>query len=429
MRRILGFLRSGHWDLELRTRALPERLALGGLRIAAHTLRQYGDHQVGIRASGLALVTLLSIVPLLAVAFAIASAFGFRESLEGLLARNTQGLPEHLAQALRWIEELVRNTSFKALGGVGTATLVWTSIALFSRVEESLNFTWRTRGQRAWLRRVASFLALVLLVPAFMAGALAFGAALASAPLVERLRLELPWLMPLYDAGLWLVPHVMAWIALAALYKFMPDTEVRWRAAVPAGVIAGSSLLAMHAVYVRFQIGVGQSNAIYATLAALPLLLVYLQLAWTVVLLGAELGYAVQNLHVLGPARDPSRLPFALRERLALRLVERTVAAHERGDGPLPLTAEAQAIDVPREWLERVVDELERHAILVRTAQGGVLPGRPGARLSVGDVALAVRGDLDARLSARLALSPPIEQSLARSLEAGRREAGQAFST
>lgn len=94
-----------------------------------------------------------------------------------------------------------------------------------------------------------------------------------------------------------------------------------------------------------------------ATLAALPLLLVYLQLAWTVVLLGAELGYAVQNLHVLGPARDPSRLPFALRERLALRLVERAVAAHERGDGPLPLTAEAQAIDVPREWLERVVGE------------------------------------------------------------------------
>ncbi|MBI5850646.1 MAG: YihY/virulence factor BrkB family protein [Planctomycetes bacterium] len=423
MPRVLRFLREGLWDLDLRACAWPRRIALGALRVVVHTIVHHDRHLVGIRASGLTLVTLLSIVPMLAVAFGVAGAFGLRATLEAALVRLAAKAPEQFTDAVQWIDELVRRTNLGTLGGIGTGLLVWTGVALFTRIEEALNFTWRSRGKRAWLRRATSFVLLVVLAPTLMLGALASGAALASAPLVESLRGEVPWLLPLYDAGLWLVPHVLAWLALTALYKFMPAAPIAWRGALPAAVIAGSALVGMHGIWVRFQIGVGQSNAIYATLAALPLLLIYLQLAWTVVLLGAELGYAVQHVHVLGPVREDVLLPFCARERMALRLVERAATAHARGETPLSLTTEAQDADVPRPWLDRIADDLVRRMVLVRAGEDGVLPARRAEPLDVATIRDAVRGELDERLRVRLALSPEVE----RGLEAALTSPGRAF--
>jgi membrane protein len=421
MRRLIRFLRVGLWDLDLRAVGWPRRLLLASLRVVLHTVSQYGSHLVGIRASGLSLVTLLAVVPLLAVVFAIAGAFGFRENLEAMLERNAGDLPEQLQAAVVSIHQLVQRTSFKALGGIGTLMLAWTGLSLFTRVEESLNFTWRTEGSRAWLRRMTSFVALVVLVPALLLGALAISAALQGGPLVEKLRVELPWLMQFYDAGLWLVPHAMAWAAMTALYRFMPSTEVRWRPAIVSGVLAGSALLFMHAAYVGLQIGVARSNAIYATLAALPLLLIYLQLLWTIVLLGAEVGYALQNLHLIGPDGDPARIPFAVRERVALRLFERAAQAHEAGAGPLDLTREAQQVDLPREWLDAVVVELEAAGLLARVAGDRVLPARPAARVALAEVLAAVRGVVPPKVRSRLDLSERLDKALdeAEALRAG----------
>ena len=418
MLRPLRFLREGLWDLDLHACRWPKRVALSALRVGLHTIAHYDRHLVGIRASGLTLVTLLSMVPLLAVAFGVAGALGMRTALESALLRATSNVPEQFAEAVRWIDQLVRRTDLGALGAVGTGLLLWTGMAMFTKVEEALNFTWRARSRRAWLRRATSFVLLVVLVTALMLVALTSGAALASAPLVESLRSGLPWLLPLYEAGLWFVPHVLAWLALTALYRFMPSAPVAWRGALPAGVLAGSSLLAMHGVWVRFQIGVGQNNAIYATLAALPLLLVYLQLAWTIVLLGAELGYALQHLHVLGPARETTHLPFWARERMALRIAERALEAHARGDGPLSLTGEAQAVDVPRPWLELIADDLVRGGVLVRSGEDDVLPAGPDEALRIAAVRAAARGKLDEPLRARLALSPATERDLQAALGA-----------
>lgn len=427
MQRVMRFLRAGVWEVDLRKCAWPKRVGIAALRVVIHTIATYESHMVGVRASGLTLVTLLSIVPLAAVGFAIAGAFGFRETLEGWLHQNTGELPDYMATAVQHIEDVVQRTSFKALGTVGTIVLLWTGMTMFTRVEESLNFAWRTRLTRRWLHRMSSFIALIVLVPALLLGALTISAALSSGPFVEGLRDDLPSLMRFYDAGLWLVPHAMAWIAFTALYMFMPSTVVRWKPAVMAGVLAGSSMLAMHALYVEFQVGVARANTIYATLAALPLLLAYLQIAWTIVLLGAEVGFALQNLHVIGPGRDPETLSFATRERIALRLVERAVEAHEAGEGPLSLTHEAQAVDVPREWLERVVDDLERGRILARTRNQRVLPVRPGERIALAHVLEALRGQTPARLRQRLTLSARLAAAVEEAERAEARHGTHAF--
>lgn len=413
MRRLIRFLREGLWEIDLRHVGRLKHAGLATLRVALHTIGHYSSHLIGIRASGLSLVTLLAIVPLLAVVFAVAGAFGFREDLEQVLQQLSADLPEQLSGAVAQIQDLVERTNFKALGGIGTLMLAWTGLSLFTRVEEALNYAWRSANRRAWVHRMTSFIALVVMVPVFLIGALAISAALQGGPLVEKLRADVPGLMQVYDAGLWLVPHAMAWVAMTAVYRFLPSAEVSWRASIVSGVLAGSALLGMHTAYVELQIGAARANAIYATLAAVPLLLIYLQLAWTIVLLGAEFGYALQHLHLIGPGRDPETIPFTVRERVALRLVERAVQVHDGGGGALSLTGEAQAIDLPRVWLERVVEDLEAAGLLARDRQDGVLPARPGTRIALDDVRRAVRGTAPEKVRARVELSPPVDAALA----------------
>ncbi len=412
LRRLLAFFRHGLWAADLRECSAGRRLWLGALRVVGHVIASYDRHLVGIRAGGLTLVTLLSIVPLLAIAFSLADAFEFRELLDQWIQSNVSDLPAELQQAVSRIEALVDRTSFKALGFVGTLVLVWSAMSLFSRLEQSLNFAWRSHASRALIRRITRFLALLLVVPVLAVGSVLLSSALSSSSLVEELRAEIPYLMKLYDAGLFLLPHVMASVALFALYLLMPNTSVDWRAAAVGGVLAGFGLMAMNGVYVHFQIGVARANAIYATLAAVPLLLIYLQLTWTVVLLGAEVGYAVQNVDRLGPEQGLEGMTWAVRERLAASLVENAVEHFDRGDGAFALARFAADLDVSRDWIDAAASDLEQAEIVTRVGDDAILPLRPGSRITVGDVQSAVRGRVPAQVRKRIPLSRSVEDSI-----------------
>ncbi|MDA1222264.1 MAG: YihY/virulence factor BrkB family protein, partial [Planctomycetota bacterium] len=362
------------WNIDARRLSAPARLGVLGARILVHTAGQFARHQVGIRAAGLTLVTLLALVPLLMVGSAIAGAFGFRQDLEDALRARAADLPAEYQAAVEQIVALVDRTSFQTLGFVGVGMLLYAGLTLFSGVEQAMNFAWRVPARRALLRRLTNFVALVAVVPVLMLVALSITSILRDAPWSAWLAGEWPWVAPLYDAGLWIVPHAMAWAALSGLYLLMPSSGVRVVPGVASGLLAGSALIGVHTAYIELQVGAARANAIYATLAAVPLLIAYLQTGWTVVLMGAEFGYAVQNAATLGPGRDPSDLSAAVRERVALHLVERACLAHDEGREPIRLAEEAQALDLPPSWLGHVAAELERASLLVVDPDGRGVP-------------------------------------------------------
>jgi membrane protein len=402
MERLRQFFAHGLWRDDLRRMGFARRVVFAVLRIVTHTFVHWNRHGIGIRASGVTLVTLLSLVPLLALAFGIAQGLGYADDLDRMIVENTRDQPQHVREVVERLRELVGRTSFQALGWAATLVLAWSGLALFSRIEQALNLAWRTERSRGWLRRASDFIALVIVVPVLSLAALVTSSALHGLRWVEDLRTDWPWLGALYDAGLGAVPHAMLWLAFAALYKFMPSARVTWRAAIVGGIVAGSSLLFMHGIYLQFQVGVARANAIYATLAALPLLLVYLQLAWTIVLLGAELGYAVQNVHLIGPGRSVQDLSYAVQERLALEL---TAVACERfmaGHGPTRLAQVATELDVPREWLDAIAARLCEARVLAPVRGGKVTPARPCAQIGAELVREAMRGRCPTALAERL---------------------------
>lgn len=392
--RLVRFLRHGVFEVDLRDAPPGRRIFLTVLRVVAHVVRSFSHNLVGLQAAGLTLVTLLALVPMLALLFALAKAMGYAERLEAWLLEIGAQLPAEAQGATEHIRAMVAELDFGTMGALGVAVMIWTVLVLFTRVEQALNGIWRVRSGRPWLRRITDFVALLVLVPPLTIAGLVASSLLGGAGLLDSLREQSTLLAWMYEAGLGFVPHVMLWVAFAVLYKVLPSARVKWRYALLGGVAAGSSLVALHGLYLRLQVGVAQANAIYATLAALPVLLIYLQLVWTVVLAGAEVAYAAQNHRSL---RVGERLPpptWGVRVRVAWHLLADAAAAFRagrRGVRPGELCAE---MNVPREWLQDVLTLLIDSGLLV-AAQGDeelLLPGRPPEDIGMADVFAVLEG-------------------------------------
>lgn len=427
--RTIRFLRRGLWERDLRRMPQPRRFGCSVLRVVVHVVRSFSHNLVGLQAAGLTLVTLLALVPLLGLVFALAKALGYAERLEEWLLELGRELPAEAHGAVEQIRTMVAEVNFGTLGVLGSLVVVWSGLVLFTKVEQAMNGIWRARRSRPWLRRISDFVALVVLVPPLAVLALVGSSVLGGMKLIGGLRDQAEWLAWLYQAGLGFVPHVLLWIAFAALYKFMPSTTVRWRGAVLGGMAAGSSLVLLHGVYLRFQVGVAQANAIYATLAALPLLLIYLQLVWTVVLAGAEVAYAVQNLGSLRGS-DQLRPPtYGIRMRMMWHLMRAAADGFRGGRKGVRPAQLAMAMDLPRSWIDDAADLLVRAGMLmpVGSDEEMLAPGRPPESLDMADVLAVLEGKDNPDLE-RIRLPEEPEQRLAAAGSAAAREvAGVAF--
>jgi membrane protein len=316
--RLLDYLREDIWTEDLRRGPLVRRAFVGGLRVLLHAVSAFSTDLGPLRPAGLTMVTLLSLVPLLAIVSGIAQAFGYQEYLQQFIDENTQELPENVRMGVAQIQEAVDRADFQTLRLIGSAVLIWSIMTLFIRVESALNFTWHTRQRRPWLRRISDFVALIVLFPVLALAALSANSVVASASGMEDLPAWVEWIVQVSSGGL---THVVMWLAMTALFRFMPSADVKWKWAFLSGVIAGSGWLFTHQLWIAMQIGMARANAIYATVAAFPLLIVYLQTVWTVILFGAEVGY--------GATRRPVRV--ARRSARDSRVGRASRARGERG--------------------------------------------------------------------------------------------------
>lgn len=414
---LVRFFRHTIWEVDLRGVRGPRFWLLATLRVAAHALRQIVSDLGGIRAAGLTLHTLLAVVPFLALVFAVAKGLGYDDDLDRALLQLRAEMPEHMRVFVDQVRGLVDRTDFRALGALGTLLLGYSAFKLFTGVETSFNRTWRVRG-RPWMRRIVEFAGLVVLVPVLVVFAVTLQSVLHGARWFE----DVSWADWLYRKGVGAGPYVAIWLAFTALYRLMPAARVKFVPAALAGALAGAGWMALHGVYVDAQIGVARVNQIYAAFAALPLFLIYVQMTWTVILVGAEVSAAIQNLHRLRTEDLPAP-PFVVRERLALHLGGRAVAAFVRGERGCAPADLAVDLDVPVDWLEDVADDLAAEDVLGWVkGRERLVPLLPPERLDALAVAEALRGRAPDAVLRRLALPDELERRVQRVEETRRRE-------
>lgn len=285
------------WNFSLSGKKGKSRFFLKTLRIAFLSLRGFIEDQCSLRASSLTYYTIMSIVPVFALAFAVTRGFGYYQNFRVQIF--TQ-FPEHqiiVTELFRYADILLEQTRGGIVASFGLIFLVFTVILLLSSLEGVLNHIWGVKKLRTWWRIFTDYLAFMLLAPLFFIIANTFAVVVTevSSEFIRMLpfsQMAIRWILFLVH----LLPYCLFWILFTFIYFFMPNTKVQFRSALLAGVLAGSCYLILQWGYIHFLVGVSRYGAIYGSMAAIPLFLVWLQLSWALFLFGAELSYAHQTL-------------------------------------------------------------------------------------------------------------------------------------
>jgi len=348
--------------------------------------------QLLLRANALTYLSLLALVPLLAIAVSISTAFGM--SAENMTRLILEQVAAGSPQAVEKILPLIENLNFAALGASGAAVFIFTTVLAIGNVEKAFNQIWGLKRQRSWERRIPDYLAVLIVSPILLGVALSLSSTLQSQSLVQRL-LEVPLFAVLYDVGLRQLPLVFYAIGFCFLYWFLPNTRVRIVSALLGGIVAAILFSLAQYGYVQFNVGVMRFNTIFGSIAFLPLLMVWLYFCWAIILLGAEVAYAHQTLPLYRREVRGAPASAAARESIGLAIAVELARAFRDGRPPWSVDALSDFLDIPLRTVRNVTGELEAVGILVPSAGepvGGYQIGRPLERIQVADVMAALRG-------------------------------------
>ena len=325
-----------------------------GRFLVAVAVRFYEDNCLR-HAAALAYTTLLSLVPLFALMFAVLKGLGVQRRLEPLLLSRLALDPTVVEQTMQYID----NTNVGTLGTLGAAALVLTVWSVLGSVESTLNDIWRVKHGRSWLRVTTDYLSVVLLTPLLLFTAVALTSSVQEQRILETI-LHTEYVGELLLRGLRLAPVVFNIMALAIIYAVMPNRRPNAKAIVLGAVVAGIAWNLTQWAYVAFQIGVSGYSAIYGAVAQLPITLAWIYVSWAIVLAGAELAAVFE----LGVKAATPVLP-ASRRAVALHVLVRAGERLKYGGEPIEPGAIASELGADADAVSEVILALVKEGWLV----------------------------------------------------------------
>jgi len=364
--KVVNFLNNDIWRIRLKDVPRKHSFFIRNLRIILLTLRGFNEDKCSLRASALTFYSLLSIVPVFAMVFGIAKGFGLDKILEKQLVDKIPAQNEIITNIINFSHSLLDNTKGGVIAGVGVALLFWTVIKVLGNIERSFNDIWGIKGMRSLMRRFADYLSVVLICPVLMilASSITVFINIQAKMVTQRIAI-LGAFAPLIHFVLDFLPYTVIWVVFTFIYIFIPNTKVNFKSGVLAGIVAGTIYQVMQWVYVYFQVGVAKYNAIYGSFAALPLFLVWLQLSWRIVLLGAEISFAHQNVDTYEFEPDCLNVSRSFKNLLALRIVNLLSKNFSTGAKALNAHEISHTLGIPIRLTRDIIYELTRSGIFV----------------------------------------------------------------
>jgi membrane protein len=385
-----SFIR-GLWTADLRSVGTVPRIAIRTARLMIAVSLEFRHRLLDARASGLVYTTLLSLVPFLAVLFAVLKAFGVHHQIEPVLGHLLEPLGPKGQEITQQVIQFADNLKVGLLGGLGVAGLLYTTYSLIDKVEQALNAIWQVRQGRTWARKFTDYLSVVMVGPVLVVTALGVLASLQNQTLIQRV-------LALQPVGAWIVwlaqfgPFLLLAAVFTFLYKFIPNTRVDIGSALVGGVCAALLWGGAGVAFAKFVAGSGKYSLIYSGFAILILFLIWLYVVWMIVLIGAQVAFFHQNPTAYQTTRLWRQQILALREQVALMAAAALTRHFLRGDGPISAAALAGELHLSAPLVEEQVELLVTHGFLGRMTEpeGVILIKSPDAT-SLGEVLDAVR--------------------------------------
>jgi membrane protein len=371
---IVQFFNTGIWEIHLKNLHPIKAIVIRYLRVILLASRGFLNDNCQKTASVLTYYSLLNVVPVVAVAFAIAKGFGLEKMIENQIlqmADKANWQAEITTQIISFSHKLLDQARGGLIAGVGIALLFWTVISILGKIEESLNDIWEVKKSRTLIRKFSDYIAMMVFAPVLLIISSSATVLVASEVkvIVNKIAL-LGVFSKVIFLLLNLLPYVSIWILLTMLYLVMPNTKIPIRSAILGGIIAGTITQIVQWIYIKFQIGAASYGAIYGSFAALPLFLGMLQMSWMIVLFGTEIAHANENYETFGFHPDYPRISVSTKKLLMLRIFHLLTKKFSLGEKPLSASQIAHTLEIPVRLVRQLLHELIEVGLVVETSRG-----------------------------------------------------------
>jgi membrane protein len=366
--KIIEFIRVDIWRIRLKDISRTKYFFIKQLRILILATRGFTKDKCTLSASALTFYSVLSIVPVVAMAFGIAKGFGFQKLLEKELLKKFQGQEEVMNRVVAFAHSLLENTKGHLIASFGILFLLWTVIKLLSQIERSFNDIWEVKSPRTYGRKFSDYLSIMLISPILFILSSSVTVFITTQITVITQKVSLIGMFsPIIFFMVKLIPYGLIWILFIFIYMLMPNTKVNFSSGLIAGIIAGTIYQVAQWAYITFQVGMARYNAIYGSFAALPLFLIWIQLSWLIVLFGAEISFAYQYVDTYDFEPDRRYISPAFKKLLSLQVSRLIISTFLKADPPLSAISISKTLEIPIRLVEQILKELVEAGILSDT--------------------------------------------------------------
>ncbi len=387
--RIKEFFRLQLWVIDAKQLRGVRKIGLQFLRILSLVIREALTDAITVRAHALTAVTVLSLVPLFAVVFVVAKGTGIWMHMRDNIIMPWLDQLGQMKDVAQYVLQYVENTNFNRLGIVGILVLFMTAINMMSQIEKAFNDLWRVKSGRTIVRKITDYTAILVFTPLllvaagyFQAKSSAWAAGIIPQDWMSTSRLILSKLLS----------YLLFWAGFSFLFIVMPHRKIPILPAIVAGVITGTMYRIGLYLFIAGQIGVARYSAIYSSVAALPITVVWIDVSWTIVLIGCELAYAISHFNYFVEAKLYSirRVSQNSKETIALRLLLETILRFQNGDSPPVAEKLAQEWKIPENIIEEAKSDLIEAKLVYETKEGALLPSYPPEKLTIANARAAL---------------------------------------
>ena len=386
-KRLIQFLKVDIWQVQREDISPLRYLLYEVIKKVLLAVEYFTTKRMMDSAAALTYSTLLAIVPIMAVVFAIARGFGYNKYIETWFREALSSQPQVAEAIIGFVNSYLVHTKSGIFLGIGLLFMLWTVIMLISNIEKAFNDIWQVSTPRSIFRTITDYMAMFLLAPIIIV--VTSGISIMMATFANGIG-ETLIVGPTLRFFLRLLPYIIMSGVFIALYVFMPNTKVKIRSAIIPGILAGVAMQGLQLVYIHSQIWVTGYNAIYGSFAALPLFMLWVQISWTICLFGAELAYTNQNLEKF--AFRASTDDLSHRYHLLLSAYLMTLICRRFEEGKKPYTALELKLEtnIPIRITHDLLENLTRVHLLSemtndeKGTEAVYQPAESTARLSVG---------------------------------------------
>ena len=334
------------------------------LKTIVLTIRDFYEGKMQVKASALTYYSVFSLIPMVAFIFGVARGFGFDNEIIDFLAYEYPAQAESIKYMFGLAEAYLQHAKGGVFVGIGIVFLLWSILNVFTQIENSFNEIWRVKKNRSIFRKFTDFFSLLMLIPFLIT--ISSGISFYFNHLLSYLNNSYI-ASPALQILIALLPYVVAWLVFTLIYLVVPNTKVRFSKAAIAGLAIGIAFMLFKMLYIWGQKWMTSYNAIYGSLAAIPLLLLFIQITWSIILFGAELSYAGQSVRNFEYESDVENISPRYYQFTLLALARIIIKRFENGQEPLSVEKLSVQYKLPVRLVSMLVDRLLQVGIIIET--------------------------------------------------------------